>query len=47
MTDAALARHMERAKFETLVAQGPFLTGDAIENKLIDRLAYWDQVQDY
>ena len=27
--------------------QGPFLPSDAVQDKLVDRLAYWDQVQDY
>ena len=27
--------------------QGPILTNDAVQDKMVDRLAYWDQVQDY
>jgi protease-4 len=45
--DAAQARRMERGEFEALVNAGPILTGDAVKDKLVDRLAYWDQVQDY
>jgi protease-4 len=47
VTDSAQARRMNRSRFEALVGQGPFLTDDAVQNKLVDRLAYWDQVQDY
>jgi protease-4 len=45
--ESAQARHMERAKFEELVNHGPLLTSEAIEDKLVDRLGYWDQVQNY
>jgi protease-4 len=47
LTDVAEARHMDRAKFESLVQQGPFLAQNAVTNKLVDRLAYWDQVQSF
>jgi len=45
--ESAQARHMEPAKFEELVNHGPLLTSEAIEDKLVDRLGYWDQVQNY
>jgi len=47
LTDASEARGMERAKFEELVKQGPLSAKDALNTKLADKLAYWDQVQDY
>jgi protease-4 len=47
ISDSAQARHLDRAKFESLVNQGPLLTSEALQNKIVDRLAYWDQVQDY
>lgn len=47
VTDAAEARGMERAKFESLVASGPFSGSEAVRNGLVNRLAYWDQVQGY
>ena len=47
VTSAAAARGMERAKFESFVNAGPLLTSDAVEDKIVDRLGYWDQVQDY
>ena len=45
--DAAEARHMDTAAFETIVNRGPLLTSDAVADKLVDRLGYWDQVQEY
>jgi protease-4 len=47
LTDVAQARSMDRAKLEALVARGPLTPSEAVENKLVDRLGYWDQVQDY
>jgi protease-4 len=47
VTGAAAARGMDRAKFEALVNAGPLMTKDAVEDKVVDRLGYWDQVQDY
>jgi len=47
VSDAAASRHMERAKFEALVASGPFNGSDAVQDGLVDRLAYWDQVRSY
>jgi protease IV len=47
LNESAKARHIDAAKFENLVRQGPLLTQDAVKNGIVDRLAYWDQVQDY
>lgn len=44
---AAAARKMPPDKFQKLVEQGPLLTSQAVQSGLVDRLAYWDQVQDY
>ena len=44
---AARARHMDPAKFEQLIEQGPLLTTQAVSSGVVDRMAYWDQVQDY
>ncbi len=41
------ARGMDRAQFEALLNRGPFASSDAVTNKIVDRLGYWDQVQDY
>ena len=47
VTEVSAARHMDRAHFADLMQKGPFLPQDAMQNKLVDRLAYWDQVQDF
>src|SRR6202162_4249499 len=47
LNDASTARGMDRAQFEALVNRGPFSSNDALNNKVVDRLGYWDQVQDY
>jgi protease IV len=47
VSDSAQARHMDRAKFESLVERGPFSASEAVRAGLVDRLAYWDQLQDY
>lgn len=43
----ASARHIAPAKFEQIVDRGPLLTRDAVDNRIVDRLGYWDQVQAY
>lgn len=47
LNEASESRGMARADFENLVKQGPFESGDALKNKLVDRLAYWDQLQEF
>jgi protease IV len=47
VAQTAQARNIDPAKFEQLVERGPLQTSDAVENHIVDRLAYWDQVQDY
>lgn len=47
VSETSAARHMDPAKFEAILKQGPLLTNDAVEEKLVDRLGYWDQLQDY
>jgi len=47
LSDTAQARHMDRAKFESFVTSGPLLPSEALQDGIVDRLAYWDQVQDY
>jgi protease IV len=47
LDDASKGRNMDRAQFETLLNKGPFASSDAVTNKIVDRLGYWDQVQDY
>jgi len=45
LADASRARNMDLATFESLLNRGPLSATEAVENKLVDRLAYWDQVQ--
>src|ERR1700729_795969 len=47
LNDASKGRGMDRAQFEALVNRGPFSSSDAVTNKIVDRLGYWDQLQDY
>lgn len=47
LTEAAQARGLDRTKFQALVEQGPLSTSDAIAGNLVDREAYWDQVQNF
>ena len=47
LTEASNARSIDRLKFQALVEKGPLSIADATSGGLIDRQAYWDQVQDY
>ena len=47
LTDVAASRKMDRAEFEKLVEAGPIQSEDAVKDKLAERMAYWDQVQDF
>lgn len=47
VAESADARHMPREAFESILKSGPLLTSDAVRDKIVDRLGYWDQVQDY
>ncbi|MBI3663373.1 MAG: signal peptide peptidase SppA [Acidobacteria bacterium] len=45
--DASEARRLDRAAFEKALAEGPFVSKDAMDRKLVDKAAYWDEVQQY
>ncbi len=47
LADVAAARKMEKDKLDALVRKGPFLTSEALAEKLVDRAAYWDEVQTF
>jgi protease-4 len=47
VADSAQARGLDPAKFESSVNAGPLLSSDAVRDKIVDRLAYWDEVQDF
>jgi protease-4 len=44
---AAKARKIEPAEFDKMLRAGPYLPSEAVEKRLVDRLAYWDQVQEH
>ncbi len=43
----AEARKLERAQAEALVAKGPLNAREALDGKLVDKLAYFDEVQKF
>src|ERR1700735_2400959 len=45
--DTSKARGMSRDQFEAILNRGPLSTSDAVQTKIVDRLGYWDQVQDF
>ena len=45
--ETSKARGMNRDQFETILNRGPLSTADALSSKIVDRLGYWDQVQNY
>src|SRR6202451_3507220 len=47
LEDASSGRNMDRAQFEALLNRRPFAASAAVANKIVDRLGYWDQLQDY
>jgi protease-4 len=47
LREASMGRDMEPAKFEAILNRGPLSGSEAVESKIVDRLAYWDQVQDF
>lgn len=47
VADASSARGIEKAQFDQTLKQGPYLAQIALDNQLVDRLAYWDEVQQF
>ena len=47
LTEVSFARNMNRARFADLVQNGPFLPDEALQDRLVDRLGYWDQIQEF
>jgi protease IV len=45
--ETAQSRKMDPSKFEQLVERGPLLTQEALDSRIVDRLGYWGQVEDY
>jgi protease IV len=47
LSEVSSARHLSRERFANLVQDGPFLPDEALQNRLVDRIGYWDQVQEF
>jgi len=47
VSGAAEARGMDRVQFESILNGGPLLSADAVADKIVDKLGYWDQVEDF
>ncbi|MGH9861159.1 MAG: signal peptide peptidase SppA [Candidatus Acidiferrales bacterium] len=47
MEAAAKARKIDAAEFDRVLREGPYMDSEAIEKKLVDRVAHWDEVQDH
>lgn len=45
--DLAKARKLQVAEVDKLLEQGPLLADESVKNKLVDRLAYYDEVQQF
>jgi protease-4 len=47
LASIAAARRMATAKVDALLREGPFSSDEATENKLVDKAAYWDDVEEF
>ena len=47
LRETSKARDMTRDQFETILNRAPLSTDEAVQAKIVDRIGYWDQVQDY
>jgi len=45
--DVAEARRIDKPWFEKCLQEGPYISKDALERKLVDKVAHWDEVQKY
>ncbi|MBI3662500.1 MAG: S49 family peptidase, partial [Acidobacteria bacterium] len=45
--DVAEARKIDKPWFEKCLQEGPYISKDALERKLVDRVAHWDEVQKF
>src|ERR1700728_2484442 len=45
--DASKGRGMTREQFESILNRAPLSSSEAVQAKIVDRMAYWDQVQDF
>jgi protease IV len=47
VAETSNARGMTDDQFDSILKRGPFSPSEAVQAKIVDRMAYWDQVQDY
>src|ERR1700722_8165891 len=47
LRETSKARDMSRDQFESILNRAPLSTNEAVQAKIVDRVGYWDQVQDY
>jgi protease IV len=47
LRETSKARDMTRDQFETILNRAPLSTNEAVQAKIVDRVGYWDQVQDF
>ncbi|HEV8385422.1 MAG TPA: signal peptide peptidase SppA [Candidatus Acidoferrales bacterium] len=47
VSDTAEARKIDKAWFEKCLQEGPFTTRDALERKLVEKVAHWDEVHQF
>src|ERR1700723_1285878 len=47
LRETSKARDMTRDQFESILNRAPLSTDEAVQAKIVDRIGYWDQVQDY
>jgi protease-4 len=45
--DVAEARKIDKPWFEKCLQEGPYISKDALERKLVDKVAHWDEVQKF
>jgi protease IV len=47
LVDTSKGRGMTREQFESILNRAPLSGSEAVQAKIVDRMAYWDQVQDF
>ncbi|MCL4523537.1 MAG: signal peptide peptidase SppA [Acidobacteria bacterium] len=45
--DVAEARRIDKPWFEKCLVEGPYISKEALERKLVDKVAHWDEVQKF
>jgi protease-4 len=47
VNDTAEARRIDKPWFEKCLREGPYVANEALERKLVDKAAHWDEIQNY